>query len=39
MPRPGKRGGAFCAASLPRLHPYVLTNYNDRLEDVSTVAH
>lgn len=39
LPRPGKRGGAFCAASLPSLHPYVLTNYNERLEDVSTVAH
>lgn len=39
MPRPGKRGGAFCAASLPALHPYVLCNYNARLEDVSTLAH
>jgi oligoendopeptidase F len=39
MPRPGKRGGAFCAAAIPSLHPYVLTNYNDRLDDVSTVAH
>jgi oligoendopeptidase F len=24
---------------VPSLHPYVLTNYNERLEDVSTVAH
>lgn len=39
LPRPGKRGGAFCAAWLPELHPYVLTNYNDRIDDVSTVAH
>lgn len=39
LPRPGKRGGAFCAAFLPSLHPYVLTNYSGRLEDVSTVAH
>ena len=39
LPRPGKRGGAFCAAAMPSLHPYVLTNYNDRIEDVSTVAH
>ena len=39
MPRPGKRGGAFCAAWLPELHPFVLTNYAGRLEDVSTVAH
>ena len=39
MPRPGKRGGAFCAGAIPSLHPYVLTNYNDRLEDVATLAH
>jgi oligoendopeptidase F len=39
LPRPGKRGGAFCSAAIPALHPYVLTNYNDRLDDVSTVAH
>jgi oligoendopeptidase F len=38
-PRPGKRDGAFCHGMLPSLHPYVLVNYNDRLEDVSTVAH
>ncbi|MSP63605.1 MAG: M3 family oligoendopeptidase [Myxococcales bacterium] len=39
MPRQNKRGGAFCAAWLPDLHPYVLTNYNERFQDVSTVAH
>ncbi len=39
LPRPGKRGGAFCAAWSPSLHPFVLTNYNDRIDDVSTVAH
>jgi len=37
--RPSKRGGAFCSASVPALHPYVLCNYNGRVEDVSTVAH
>lgn len=38
-PAPGKRGGAFCAGMVPGLHPYVLLNYNDRLEDVATLAH
>lgn len=37
--RPGKRGGAFCASTLPELHPYVLLNYTDNLRDVMTVAH
>jgi oligoendopeptidase F len=37
--RKGKRGGAFCASPSPRLHPYVLCNYNDNLRDVMTVAH
>lgn len=36
---PGKRGGAFCAGMVPGLHPYILMNYNDRLEDVATLAH
>jgi oligoendopeptidase F len=38
-PRQGKRDGAFCSGTLPSLHPYVLLNYNDRIEDVSTLAH
>ncbi|MBI4321831.1 MAG: M3 family oligoendopeptidase [Chloroflexi bacterium] len=38
-PRPGKRGGAFCAGLLPAYHPYVMTNFTGRLEDVFTVAH
>jgi len=37
--RPGKRGGAFCASSLPELHPYVMVNYTGNLRDVMTVAH
>jgi oligoendopeptidase F len=37
--RTGKRGGAFCAATLPSLHPYVLLNYTGNLRDVMTVAH
>lgn len=39
MPRQGKRDGAFCSGMLPSLHPYVLLNFNDRIEDVSTIAH
>ena len=38
-PRPGKRGGAFCSGMLPAYHPYVLTNFTGRLDDVFTVAH
>lgn len=37
--RPGKSGGAFCAAVTPSLHPYILCNYNDNLRDCLTVAH
>jgi oligoendopeptidase F len=37
--RPGKRGGAFCASTLPELHPYVLCNYTGNQRDVMTVAH
>jgi len=37
--REGKRGGAFCASTLPELHPYVLLNYTGNLRDVMTVAH
>ena len=37
--RPGKRGGAFCASTLPTAHPYVLLNYTGNLRDVMTVAH
>jgi oligoendopeptidase F len=37
--RPGKRGGAFCAAFSPRHHPYVLCTYSGTGRDVSTVAH
>ncbi len=38
-PRPGKRGGAFCASLTPRLHPYILLNYNDTARDAMTLAH
>jgi oligoendopeptidase F len=37
--RPGKRGGAFSASTVPAVHPYVLLNYTGNLRDVMTVAH
>jgi oligoendopeptidase F len=37
--RPGKRGGAFCASTVPDLHPYVMLNYTARRADVLTLAH
>jgi oligoendopeptidase F len=37
--RPGKRGGAFCASTVPAVHPYVLLNYQGRPRDVQTLAH
>jgi oligoendopeptidase F len=38
-PRQGKRGGAFCAYTVPSRHPYVLLNYTSRPYDVLTLAH
>jgi oligoendopeptidase F len=37
--RPNKRGGAFCAYTVPSVHPYVLLNYTYRRRDVLTLAH
>ncbi len=37
--RPGKRGGAFSASTVPSAHPYVLVNYAGQMNDVMTVAH
>jgi oligoendopeptidase F len=37
--RPGKRGGAFCAYTVPSAHPYLLLNYTSRRRDVLTLAH
>jgi oligoendopeptidase F len=37
--RPGKRGGAFCAPTVPSHHPYVLLNWTARRRDVLTLAH
>jgi oligoendopeptidase F len=37
--RPAKRGGAFCAAAVPSVFPYILLNYTARRRDVLTLAH
>ncbi len=37
--REAKRGGAFCASTVPSVHPYVLLNYTARRRDVLTLAH
>lgn len=34
----GKRGGAF-SSGVPGTEPYILLNYNGKLDDVSTLAH
>ncbi len=36
--QPGKRTGAY-SSSMPDLHPFILLNYSDTLDDVFTVAH
>ncbi len=38
-PTPGKRSGAYSNGSFYDGHPYILLNYNDMYEDVSTTAH
>ena len=38
-PRPGKRGGAFCAYTVPSVHPYVMLNWTSTRRDVMTLAH
>jgi len=37
--RPGKRSGAFCAYTVPGVHPYVMLNYTAKRRDVLTLAH
>jgi len=37
--RPGKRGGAFSASTVPSVHPYVLLSYTGNPRDVMTLAH
>lgn len=38
-PRQGKTGGAFCSGVTPDLHPVVLMNYMNKMDDVMTLAH
>ena len=37
--RPHKRGGAFCAYTVPSVHPYVMLNFTAQRRDVLTLAH
>jgi oligoendopeptidase F len=37
--RPHKRGGAFCAYTVPDVHPYLMLNWTGRRRDVLTLAH
>jgi len=37
--RPGKLGGAFSYSVSPKLVPWVMANYNGRIQDVTTLAH
>ena len=37
--RPGKRAGAFSYSPSPKFVPWVLINYNQRIRDVTTLAH
>jgi oligoendopeptidase F len=37
--REGKRGGAFCAYTVPSVHPYVMLNWTARRRDVLVLAH
>ena len=38
MPNENKRGGAYCTCCY-LTHPYVMTNFNERYGDVSTITH
>lgn len=38
-PRKGKQGGAFCAYNTPDTHPVVFQSYQNRMDDVMTLAH
>jgi oligoendopeptidase F len=35
----GKRGGAFCAPTVPHMNPFLLVNFTGRHHDVLTLAH
>lgn len=38
-PTPAKRSGAYSNGSVYDVHPYILLNYNEKYDDVSTLAH
>ena len=38
-PAHGKHGGAFCSYGTADLHPYVLLNFQGKVDDVMTMAH
>ncbi len=38
-PNDGKRGGAYSSGNAYDVHPYILLNYNDDYESLSTLAH
>jgi len=37
--RPDKRTGAFCATTVPDVHPYILLNYTGDRRSILTLAH
>ncbi len=37
--RKGKEHGAYCASVVPRHTPYVMVNYQEKADDVATLAH
>jgi oligoendopeptidase F len=39
FPRPGKRSGAYASGAAYDVHPYVLMNWTDDWDSVSTLAH
>ena len=39
MPTEGKRSGAYESGASYDIHPYILTNWNDDYESVTTLAH
>lgn len=38
-PNEGKRSGAYSNGSVYDVHPYILMNYNEKYDDVSTLTH
>lgn len=38
-PNTGKVAGAYSSGDIYDVHPYILTNYNSKYDDVSTLAH